>query len=58
MLFTDQSHFLLQIGESEIAEIAKRTAGQLSQERAAIHQLIHPEMMGRAFKVLVQQKKI
>jgi SAM-dependent MidA family methyltransferase len=56
-LFTDQSHFLLQIGESEIAEIAARTAGQLSKERAAIHQLIHPEMMGRAFKVLVQQKK-
>jgi SAM-dependent MidA family methyltransferase len=58
VLFTDQSHFLLQIGESEIAEIAERTAGQLSQERAAIHQLIHPELMGRAFKVLVQQKKV
>jgi SAM-dependent MidA family methyltransferase len=58
VLFTDQSHFLLQIGESEITEIATRTAGQLSQERAAIHQLIHPELMGRAFKVLVQRKKV
>ena len=56
VLFTDQSHFLLQIGESEIAEIATRTAGQLSKERAAIHQLIHPELMGRTFKVLVQKK--
>jgi len=58
VLFTDQSHYLLQIGESEIAEIAARTAGQLSRERAAIHQLIHPELMGRTFKVLVQRKGI
>ena len=56
VLFTDQSHFLLQIGESEIAKIVARTAGQLSKERAAIHQLIHPELMGRAFRVLVQKK--
>jgi SAM-dependent MidA family methyltransferase len=54
--FTDQSHYLLQIGESEIAEIVERTAGQPSKERAAIHQLIHPELMGRTFKVLVQKK--
>jgi SAM-dependent MidA family methyltransferase len=56
VLFTDQSHYLLQIGESEIAEIVERTAGQPSKERAAIHQLIHPELMGRTFKVLVQRK--
>ena len=56
VLFTDQAHYLLQIGESAITEIATRTAGQLSQERAAIHQLTHPELMGRAFKVLVQRK--
>jgi SAM-dependent MidA family methyltransferase len=56
--FTDQAHYLLQIGESEISEIATRTAGQFSQERAAIHQLIHPELMGRTFKVLVQRKKV
>lgn len=54
--FTDQSHYLLQIGEAEIAEIVARTAGQPSKERAAIHQLIHPEFMGRTFKVLVQRK--
>jgi SAM-dependent MidA family methyltransferase len=57
VLFTDQSHYLLQIGESEIAEIVERTAGQPSKERAAIHQLIHPELMGRTFKVLVQKKR-
>ncbi len=56
VVFTDQSHYLLQIGESEIAEIVERTAGQASKERAAIHQLIHPELMGRTFKVLVQRK--
>ena len=56
--FTDQSHYLLQIGESEIAEIVERTAGQPSKERAAIHQLIHPELMGRTFKVLVQRRVI
>jgi SAM-dependent MidA family methyltransferase len=58
MTFTDQAHYLLQIGESEISEIVERTAGQPSKERAAIHQLIHPELMGRAFKVLVQRKRI
>jgi SAM-dependent MidA family methyltransferase len=56
VVFMDQSHYLLQIGESEIAEIVERTAGQPSKERAAIHQLIHPELMGRTFKVLVQRK--
>jgi SAM-dependent MidA family methyltransferase len=56
VVFTDQSHYLLQIGESEIAEIVERTAGQPSKERAAIHQLIHPELMGRTFKALVQRK--
>lgn len=54
--FTDQSHYLLQLGESEITEIVERTAGQPSKERAAIQQLLHPEMMGRTFKVLVQRK--
>jgi len=58
VLFTDQSHYLLQIGESEITEIVERTAGQPSQERAAIHQLTHPALMGRTFKVLVQRKAI
>jgi len=56
ILFTDQSRYLLQIGESEIAEVVERTAGQPSKERAAIHQLLHPELMGRTFKALVQRK--
>ena len=56
VLFTDQSHYLLQIGESEIAEIVERTAGQPSKERAAIQQLINPSLMGRVFRVLVQRK--
>jgi len=56
VLFTDQSHFLLQIGEAEIAEVVERTAGQPSKERAAIQQLLHPEMMGRTFRVLVQRR--
>lgn len=58
VLFTDQSHYLLQIGEPIIAEIVERTAGQPSKERQAIHQLLHPELMGRTFKVLVQKKGI
>jgi SAM-dependent MidA family methyltransferase len=56
VLFTDQAHYLLELGMDEIAAIVERTAGQLSGERAAIHQLIHPEHMGRAFKVLVQRR--
>jgi SAM-dependent MidA family methyltransferase len=58
VLFTDQSHYFLQIGLPVIAEIVERTAGQLSKERQSIHQLIHPELMGRTFKVLVQKKGI
>jgi len=57
VLFSNQSRYLLQIGDSEIAGIVKRTAGQPSKERAAIQQLIHPEMMGTTFKVLVQRKR-
>ncbi len=56
VVFTDQSHYLLQMGEAEIAEIVERTAGQPSKERAAIQQLMHPELMGRTFRVLVQRK--
>lgn len=56
VLFTDQAHFLLQSGEAEMAEIVVRnTAGRLSRERNAIHQLLH-STMGHAFKVLVQRK--
>jgi SAM-dependent MidA family methyltransferase len=54
--FTDQAQYLLEEGEAIIREIVERTAGQLSRERAAIHQLIHPGHMGRMFKVLVQRR--
>jgi SAM-dependent MidA family methyltransferase len=55
ILFTDQAHYLLELGEPLIREIVERTAGQFSAERNAIHQLTHPGLMGRAFKVLVQR---
>ena len=53
--FTDQAHYLLHVGGSEIADIVTRNAGQPSSERNAIHQLIH-STMGQAFKVLIQHK--
>lgn len=56
VLFTDQTHFLLQAGEAKIAEIIRNTAGTLSPERNAVHQLLH-STMGSAFKVLVQRKR-
>lgn len=56
VLFTDQAHFLLEIGEPIIREIVERTAGKPSKERQSIHQLTHPGLMGRAFKVLIQKK--
>jgi SAM-dependent MidA family methyltransferase len=55
--FTDQSRFLLEAGAELIAEIAARDAGRPSAERNAVHQLIHPSLMGRTFKVLLQQKE-
>ncbi|MBM3280087.1 MAG: SAM-dependent methyltransferase [Candidatus Handelsmanbacteria bacterium] len=55
-LFTDQGRYLVGIGQELFAEIAERTAGQFSRERQAIHQLIHPSLMGSAFKVLIQKK--
>ena len=56
VLFTDQAHFLLEAGQEVIQEIIERAAGQLSRERNALHQLLH-STMGRAFKVLVQQRQ-
>ncbi len=56
VLFTDQAHYLLQIGEAEIAEIVARYAGKLSAERNAIHQLLH-STMGTMFRVLIQHKQ-
>ena len=56
VLFTDQAHYLLKIGEAEIAEIVARDAGKLSAERNAIHQLLH-STMGTMFRVLIQHKQ-
>ena len=58
VLFTDLSHFLLQEGEPILREISERTAGTFSSERSGIHQLLHPGLMGSAFKVLVQEKMV
>lgn len=55
VLFTDQAHYLLQVGAAEIADIVTRNAGQLSAERNAVHQLLH-STMGQTFKVLIQRK--
>lgn len=56
VLFTDQGRYLVGIGQELFREISERTAGQFSRERQAIHQLIHPGLMGSAFKVLIQKK--
>jgi SAM-dependent MidA family methyltransferase len=55
-LFTDQSRYLLQLAQADIAQIVERTAGRFSRERAALHQLMHPALMGQAFKVLIQRR--
>ena len=57
VLFTDQTHALLEIGRDVIEEITTRDAGRMSKDRNAIHQLLHPSMMGRRFKVLIQRKR-
>jgi SAM-dependent MidA family methyltransferase len=56
VLWMDQAHYLLEIGRELIARIVEDTAGQLSAERAAIHQLLHPGAMGSRFKVLLLRK--
>ncbi len=55
VLFTDQTHFLMEAGAGEIAAIVQRDAGRVSAERNAVHQLLH-STMGRAFRVLVQRR--
>ena len=56
VVFTDQAHYLLEIGESEISDIVTRNAGKLSTARNALHQLLH-STMGTAFRVLIQRKE-
>jgi SAM-dependent MidA family methyltransferase len=54
--FSDLAHFLVAEGADVIREISERTAGALSRERQALHQLLHPALMGSSFRVLVQSK--
>jgi len=59
--FTDQTHFLMGIGEPEIGEALAGHAGrdlEAAKRRSAILNLIHPEMMGGPFKVLIQGKGV
>ena len=51
-----QGKFLLDEGAELIREIVEHDAGQYSPVRNAIHQLIHPAHMGRAFTALLQRK--
>ena len=55
--FTDLAHFLVAEGAEVIREIGERTAGAPSRERQGLHQLLHPGLMGAAFRVLVQEKR-
>lgn len=57
VLFTDQTRALLEIGRDVIEEISTRDAGEFSRDRNAIHQLLHPSLMGRRFRVLMQRTK-
>ena len=57
ILFCDQSQFLLEAGKELLEDIAARDAGRWSPDRNRLHQLIHPTLMGRTFKVLVQRKR-
>jgi SAM-dependent MidA family methyltransferase len=54
--FCAQGEFLLDEGAEVVREIIERDAGKYSPERNAIHQLVHPAHMGRAFQVLLQRK--
>ena len=56
LMFCDQSQFLLECGQDLLEEITTRDAGRWSSDRNRLHQLIHPTLMGRTFKVLVQRK--
>ena len=56
VLFCDQTQYILNAGLKIIESIATGNAGQWSPERNQIHQLMHPSMMGRAFKVMIQRK--
>ena len=55
--FTDQMHFLMGIGEKEIQQELGAHGGpsiSAARRRSSALNLIHPEMMGGAFRVLIQ----
>lgn len=54
--FEEQGRALLDLGRDLVHEIATRDAGAYSRDRNALHQLTHPTLMGRRFRVLIQRK--
>jgi SAM-dependent MidA family methyltransferase len=56
--FTDQSNFLVDSCREEIERIVNANPGQPDKARPQLQTLLHPGGMGRAFKVLVQEKRI
>lgn len=54
--FEEQGRYLLEVGEPILRELVQADAGRFSHRRNQWHQLTHPAMMGRAFKVLIQRK--
>jgi SAM-dependent MidA family methyltransferase len=54
--FTDQTHFLMDVGKDEIERIISANPGKPDRLRQQLQTLLHPGGMGRAFKVLIQQK--
>ncbi|MDA0576913.1 MAG: SAM-dependent methyltransferase [Verrucomicrobia bacterium] len=54
--FTEQGRYLLQTGETLIRTLVEAEAGRVSALRGTLHELTHPNLMGRAFKVLVLKK--
>ncbi|UJS21833.1 MAG: SAM-dependent methyltransferase [Candidatus Brocadia sp.] len=52
--FTKQSHFLIALGMLERLRDAKQDTGTVLK----LKNLIHPEVMGEIFKVLIQHKKV
>ena len=55
---TDQTRFIMGIGQSEIERIVNAKPGQPDTTRQQLQTLLNPADMGRTFKVLVQQKGI
>jgi SAM-dependent MidA family methyltransferase len=54
--FTDQSGFIIGIGQLEVERIVNTNPGKPDKTRQQLQTLLHPGDLGRTFKVLVQQK--